>query len=62
MHDLDLQVQPIKAGKELLFYYGNFCIDDAVNMYGFAPATALPCKASGAKKRGKGKPFSKLSH
>ena len=28
-------VQPIKAGQELLFYYGNFCIDDAINMYGF---------------------------
>ena len=29
-------VQPIKAGQELLFYYGNFCIDDAINMYAAA--------------------------
>ena len=29
-------VQPIKAGQELLFYYGNFCIDDAINMYAVA--------------------------
>ncbi len=47
-------VQPIKAGAELLFYYGNFCIDDAVSMYGFAPSDAPPCKAA-AKKRSKAK-------
>jgi len=53
-------VQPIKAGQELLFYYGNFCIDDSVSMYGFAPESAPPCKASGlGKKRGKGKAKSK---
>jgi len=47
-------VQPIKAGAELLFYYGNFCIDDAVSMYGFAPTSASPCKApTHGKKRGK---------
>ena len=35
-------VQPIKAGEELLFYYGNFCIDDAINMCGVAPSPLLP--------------------
>ena len=35
-------VQPIKAGEELLFYYGNFCIDDAINMCGVAPPLYFP--------------------
>ena len=34
-------VQPIKAGQELLFYYGNFCIDDAINMYAAARGSGL---------------------
>lgn len=38
-------VQPIKAGQELLFYYGNFCIDDAINMCGIAPLLYFPVTA-----------------
>ena len=39
-------VQPIKAGKELLFYYGNFCIDDAINMCAVAPLLYAPLTLS----------------
>ena len=39
-------VQPIKAGEELLFYYGNFCIDDAINMCGVAPPLYFPFSPS----------------
>ena len=34
---------PIKAGSELLFFYGSFCSDIAINMYGFAPAGSVSC-------------------
>jgi len=34
---------PIKAGTELLFYYGSLCRESWINMYGFAPAEAAKC-------------------
>lgn len=36
--------QPIKEGTELMFYYGSMCKDSFVNLYGFAPANARPCR------------------
>ena len=37
--------QPIAEGTELLFYYGSMCKDAWVNLYGFAPAEAKPCRS-----------------
>ena len=36
--------QPIKAGTELLFYYGTMCRESWIVMYGFAPREARPCR------------------
>ena len=36
--------QPIAAGTEILFYYGTMCRDAWVNLYGFAPSEAKPCR------------------
>ena len=63
---------PIKAGTELLFYYGSLCREAWVNMYGFAPKEAKPCaaprppaaplraKAAGLYGKPMGKPMGKL--
>ena len=53
---------PIKAGTELLFYYGSLCREQWVNMYGFAPTEARPCRNTADKAAGaSGKPSSKAS-
>ena len=44
---------PIKAGSELLFFYGAFCYEASINMYGFAPAGAKPCPASMTRSHGR---------
>ncbi len=35
---------PIAQGSELLFYYGTMCKEAWINLYGFAPAEARPCR------------------
>lgn len=36
---------PIAQGSELLFYYGTMCQEAWINLYGFAPADARPCRS-----------------
>ena len=38
--------QPLILGQELLFFYGDDCIEDSVNTRGFAGESAPPCEAS----------------
>ena len=40
----------VQAGSELLFFYGSFCIERSIDIYGFAANSATKCFFSNAKK------------
>ena len=43
--------QPIKAGSEILFYYGRHCLEEGMDMYGFATSEGSCQKSKPAAKQ-----------